>query len=87
MIKGAKPANKPGRKRSAAGMALVFRADRDRRERPATGALRAQDAHASAFSYTTAAFSTVIPTLSYSFVAPVGLSASTPSVTRGTPRA
>ena len=59
---------------------------RDGGVRPALRTLRAQQAHASAFSNVSIELSTSIPTFSYSFVAPCGFSASTPSVTRVKPR-
>ena len=83
---GARDAHEAGRERPAARVTLVAETDGDRGVRRAGRALRAEDAHASVFSKTMLALSTVIPTRSYSFVAPVGLSASTPSEARVRPR-
>ena len=83
---GPRDAHEPCGERPAARVALVVRPDRDGGVGAARRALGAEQAHASAFSKTTFSCSTCMPTRSYRCVAPVGFSASTPSVTRGMPR-
>src|SRR3954447_21635339 len=65
-----------GEAAGAAVEALLVGRDQRRDDRCVLVEERA-DVHASAFSQTTCSVSTTIPTLSYSFVAPVGFSEST----------